>query len=77
MQLRLGRRSIGIELQPDYIKIGLRRLEIANHFNGEKLKPPDKTYIRKNGNGIRNSESKTKQLGFYDDEIPDNEARIY
>ena len=33
----LNRKSIGIELQEDYIKIGLRRLELQEHFNGEKL----------------------------------------
>ncbi|MCI4624374.1 MAG: adenine-specific DNA-methyltransferase [Candidatus Magnetoovum sp. WYHC-5] len=34
---QLGRRSIGIELQEDYVKIGLRRLEIQNEYNGETL----------------------------------------
>ncbi len=34
---QLSRRSIGIELQEDYVKIGLRRLEIQNEYNGEKL----------------------------------------
>lgn len=34
---QLGRHSIGIELQEDYVKIGLRRLEIQNEYNGEKL----------------------------------------
>ena len=33
----LKRKSIGIELQEDYVKIGLRRLELQEHFNGEKL----------------------------------------
>ena len=46
---RLKRRSIGIELQEEYIKIGLRRLDIAYEYNGEVLKPLDKSYIRKNG----------------------------
>jgi len=45
---RLNRRSIGIELQDDYIKIGLRRLGIATHFNGKKLETLDKSYKRKN-----------------------------
>ena len=63
---RLGRRTIGIEMQPSYIKIGLRRLGISNHFNGEKLCQPDKTYVRKNGNGRRLSESDKKQLGMFD-----------
>lgn len=34
---QLGRKSIGIELQEKYVKIGLRRLNIAEKFNGEKL----------------------------------------
>ncbi|HOA10596.1 MAG TPA: adenine-specific DNA-methyltransferase [Tenuifilaceae bacterium] len=32
-----GRNSIGIELQEEYVKIGLRRLQLANEFKGEKL----------------------------------------
>ncbi len=50
---RLGRRSIGIELQEEYVKIGLRRLGISETFNGERLRPIDKTYVRKNGSGVR------------------------
>lgn len=46
---KLGRKSIGIELQKDYVKIGLRRLGIASHFDGEELKALDKSYTRKNG----------------------------
>lgn len=34
---QLGRRSIGIELQEDYVKIGLRRLELQREYNGKKL----------------------------------------
>jgi len=32
----LGRNSIGIELQEEYVKIGLRRLQLADEFKGEK-----------------------------------------
>jgi len=46
---KLNRRSIGIEQQEDYIKIGLRRLDIQSNYNGEALHPPKKSYIRKNG----------------------------
>jgi adenine-specific DNA-methyltransferase len=46
---RLGRKSIGIEFQEEYIKIGLRRLNITDEFNGEKLKTLNKSYVRKNG----------------------------
>lgn len=34
---KLGRRSIGIELQEEYVKIGLRRLGLANEYKGEIL----------------------------------------
>lgn len=44
----LGRKSIGIEIQEEYLKIGLRRLDIANELNGEKLSKVDKTYKQKN-----------------------------
>lgn len=66
---RLGRRSIGIEQQADYIKIGLRRLGISQHFNGEKLQVPDKQYVRKNAKGMRGGAEKPKQAGLFDDPI--------
>jgi len=47
---RLGRKAIGIELQTEYFKTGLRRLGISSHFDGEELKPLNKTFVRKNGN---------------------------
>ncbi len=40
----LGRKSIGIELQEDYVKIGLRRLNLASEYNGEVLRVCPKTY---------------------------------
>lgn len=46
---KLGRRSVGIELNEDYVKIGLRRLGVAQDYDGEELRPPSKTYVRKNG----------------------------
>jgi len=33
----LGRNSIGIELQDEYVKIGLRRVQLAKEYKGEKL----------------------------------------
>jgi site-specific DNA-methyltransferase (adenine-specific) len=41
---QLGRKSIGIELQEDYIKIGLRRLGLADEYNGEKLQKEIRTF---------------------------------
>jgi site-specific DNA-methyltransferase (adenine-specific) len=43
---RLGRKSIGIELQEEYLKIGLRRVGIQNKYEGELLFPPQKSYRR-------------------------------
>lgn len=40
----LGRNSIGIELQDEYVKIGLRRLKLANEFKGEKLEKEIRTF---------------------------------
>lgn len=40
----LGRESIGIEAEEEYVKIGLRRLEIQETYNGEVLRREPKTY---------------------------------
>lgn len=40
----LNRDSIGIEIQEDYIKIGLRRLEISEYFKEEKLEKSIRTF---------------------------------
>ena len=56
---RLGRQSIGIELQEEFIKIGLRRLRIQTELNGEALYAPKKTFARK---------ADWSQLSFYEDE---------
>jgi len=45
---RLGRKSIGIENQEDYLKIGLRRLNISDTFNGEELIKEPKSFQMKN-----------------------------
>lgn len=46
---RLDRRTIGIEIESKFIKIGLRRLGIATHLDGELLLGPQKSFVRKNG----------------------------
>ena len=40
----LKRRSIGIEIEEEYIKIGLRRIGICKKYKGEVLTQPKKTY---------------------------------
>lgn len=46
---RLGRKSLGIERELEYVKIGLRRLGICEKLDGQELKPLCKAYMRKNG----------------------------
>ncbi len=46
---KLGRKSIGIELNRDYFKTGVRRLKIADELDGERLEGLNKTYISRNG----------------------------
>lgn len=41
---QLGRKSIGIEINEDYVKIGLRRLGIQIDYNGEPLVKDKKTF---------------------------------
>ena len=40
----LKRRSIGIELQEEYVKIGLRRLELTTTYKGEVLKKEPRSF---------------------------------
>lgn len=40
----LNRDFIGIELQDEYVKIGLRRLQLAKEFKGEKLQKEIRTF---------------------------------
>ena len=45
---KMNRHSIGIDLQEDYIKVGLRRVGIQSTHNGEFLHPPKKSFQHKN-----------------------------
>lgn len=47
---RLGRKSISIELQEEYLKIGLRRVLELLEYKGEQLLPPQKNHQIKNKN---------------------------
>jgi site-specific DNA-methyltransferase (adenine-specific) len=44
---QLSRKSIGIELQEDYVKIGLRRLKLTDEYKGEKLHKELRTFETK------------------------------
>ncbi|MBI3601057.1 MAG: adenine-specific DNA-methyltransferase [Nitrospinae bacterium] len=39
-----GRKSIGIEIEEEYVKIGLRRLQIASEYNGKLLKKEHRSF---------------------------------
>lgn len=54
---KLGRRSIGIEAQEDYLKIGLRRLSLAESYKGEPLVPITKSTVRRNKRLLTEPES--------------------
>lgn len=41
---KLGRKSIGIEIEEEYIKIGLRRLDILSQYGGEELRKELRTF---------------------------------
>lgn len=47
----LGRRTVGIERDENYVRIGLRRLRLASEYAGEILRPPKKTFAPKVGDG--------------------------
>lgn len=66
---RLGRRSIGVEMQEDYFKIGVRRLSLANEFNGEPLKPLDKSFVRRNGKAAVSKALRNQQQGLFDEHL--------
>lgn len=58
---KLGRKNISIDMNEDYYKIGLRRLEITNHYKGEELK---KDLKPKTNNKSKKSFNKSNQLSL-------------
>jgi len=44
---KLGRQTIGIELQEKYVQVGLRRLDITQEIDGQPLKKPHKIWYDK------------------------------
>lgn len=59
----LGRKTIGIDLQEEYIKIGLRRLGLATEYKGEMLVKPLKETKIKHG---KKQDISDNQLNFSD-----------
>jgi len=54
----VGRDSVGIEIEEEYMKIGLRRLGIQQSYNGEELHREPRTYERQ--------ESESQQLALFE-----------
>ena len=46
---RLGRPTVGIESQAEFIEIGLHRPSLADYYEGERFAVPEKTYQRAEG----------------------------
>lgn len=67
---RLGRRSIGIEIQDEYVKIGLRRLGVSNYFRGEELKPLEKSFNRKGGAAQQGLSQNSELMLDFGDSMP-------
>jgi len=44
---KLGRRSIGIEIDEEYVKIGLRRAQILSSYQGKELKREPRSFEKK------------------------------
>ena len=50
----LGRKTIGIEISEEYVKIGLRRVLNQTELNGEMLLKEPKSYAKENINQLEN-----------------------
>lgn len=76
---KLGRKSISIDIESEFYKIGLRRLGIADTYKGEKLvkkkkrKTNNKSKRDRNGNKVQkktvtSKENNIEQLGLFKNE---------
>ncbi len=49
---QLGRKCIGIEIEEEYAKVGLRRIQIASEYNGHLLQKEPKSTKRRNNQAM-------------------------
>lgn len=63
---KLGRKAIGIDINPEYYKIGLRRTEIANAYKGMELKKDKsrKTNNKSKSDHLEKNNKDNKQLSL-------------
>ncbi len=62
---RLGRQSIGIERELNFVDIGLRRVLGMNEIDGRELKKPEKSTKRCNSNGVKVTTETTYQNDLF------------
>lgn len=53
---KLGRKTIGIEMEREYFKIGARRLGLADVIDGQLLQQPKKNFVRKSDTKVEMQE---------------------
>lgn len=63
---KLQRKSIGIEMQESFYRIGLRRLGLDTAYKGIEIVPVEKTYVRRNAQGIRSASSNGAQIDIFE-----------
>lgn len=61
----LGRNSIGIELQDEYVKIGLRRLQLSTEYKGEQLQKEIRTFETEKFTSVQNLNLFEESNGAY------------
>lgn len=59
---KLGRKSISIDLNPEYYKVGIRRVGIADEYNGEKLIKEKKRKTKNKSKKDHQKEQKTLDI---------------
>src|SRR5699024_5569986 len=69
---RLGRRSVSIDIEPEFYKIGLRRLGITKFYKGEKLekiRAKKTNHLSKSNRKNKKTEEKLrKELSIFEQE---------
>lgn len=55
---KLGRKTIGIEINEDYVKIGIRRLELSSHYSEDELKKVKKRKTNNRSKKVRGQDEK-------------------
>lgn len=66
---RLGRRSIGIEINEDYVKIGIRRLGVVSPFSPAEL-------AREKKRKTKNLSKRVREKGQFDEPPPSQDSLI-